>query len=178
MPAFPADAKGLLLSAIRDPGPVLFFEHNGLYNTRGDVPPGDETIPIGTASVARQGTDVTLVSYCRSLHLCLESAEQLSADHGLEAEVIDLRTVSPLDEEAILTSIRKTHRLVIVHEANERFGVGAEIAALAASKGFDSLDAPVGRVATKNTPIPFAPLLEKAVLPSVPEIVAAVLSLG
>ncbi len=177
MPSTPADAKGLLLSAIRDPGPVLYFEHNALYNTRGDVPEGDYLVPLGRARVARPGRDVTLVSYCRSMQLCLEAAGRLSRDDGVETEVLDLRTVSPLDEEAVLESLGRTHRMIIAHEANERFGVGAEVAALAASRGFDLLDAPVLRVATKNTPIPFAPMLERAVLPSVEEIVSAVRSI-
>jgi pyruvate/2-oxoglutarate/acetoin dehydrogenase E1 component len=171
-PGTPADAKGLLKAAVRDSSPVVFFEHNGLYNSRGEVPEGEFLVPIGKADVKRAGRDVTLVTYGRMLGLCLAAADSLAAA-GVEAEVLDLRTISPLDREAVLASVARTHRAVVVHEANRAFGVGAEVAALLADEGFDLLDAPVRRVAAKDTPLPFAPVLERAVLPQTAEIVAA-----
>lgn len=172
-PGTPADAKGLLKAAVRDESPVVFFEHNGLYNTRGEVPDGDFLVPIGRADVKRPGADVTVVTYGRMVGVCLEAAERL-AGAGIEAEILDLRTVAPLDCEAILGSVARTHRAVVVHEANRSFGVGAEVAALLADEGFDLLDAPVRRVAAKDTPLPFAPVLERTVLPQAEEIVLAV----
>lgn len=171
-PGTPYDAKGLLKAAVRDNSPVVFFEHNGLYNTRGEVPEGEYLVPLGKADVKRPGRDVTIITYGRMLGLCLRAAEALARE-GVEAEVLDLRTVAPLDREAVLASVGRTHRAVIVHEANRSFGVGAEVAATLADEGFDLLDAPVRRVAAKDTPLPFAPVLERAVLPQEEEIVQA-----
>jgi pyruvate dehydrogenase E1 component beta subunit len=158
-PSTPADAKGLLTSAIRDDNPVMFLEHKMLYATTGEVPDGEYTIPLGKADVKRQGSDVTLVCWSGMVRQCLAAAEELEKE-GTSAEVLDLRTLIPLDKDAILGSVAKTHRLVIVHEACITGGFGGEIAALAASEGFDSLDAPILRVAGPDTPVPFSPALE------------------
>lgn len=174
MPSTPKDAKGLLKAAIRDNNPVIFFEHNLLYNLRGPVPDGEYVLPIGKADIKREGRDVTIVSWCRTVHLALKAAEALSQQYGVEAEVLDLMTVSPYDKDALLNSVQKTQRVVIAHEANERNGVGAEIAAFLAHEAFNYLDGEIVRVATPNSHIPFAPVLEKALLPSEDDIVAAV----
>lgn len=172
-PGTPHDAKGLLKAAVRDDSPVVFFEHNGLYNTRGEVPDGEYVVPIGRADVKRSGRDCTLVTYGRMLGVSLAAADTL-AKEGIAVEVLDLRTISPLDHGAVLESVGRTHRAVVVHEANRSFGVGAEVAALLADEGFDLLDAPVRRVAAKDTPLPFAPVLERAVLPQEEDVVRAV----
>jgi acetoin:2,6-dichlorophenolindophenol oxidoreductase subunit beta len=178
LPATPADAKGLLKTALRGNDPVLVFEHALLYAVKGPVPGGDGAIPFGQAVVRRPGSDVTIVSYSRMVHTCLEAAETLAAD-GIEAEVIDLRTLVPLDEEAILASVRKTNRAVIASDDCRRGGVGAEIAARIMEEAFDDLDAPVQRVAARDVPIPFSPVLEEAVIPNATDVVfAAKRSLG
>jgi pyruvate/2-oxoglutarate/acetoin dehydrogenase E1 component len=170
MPSTPADAKGLLAAAIRDDDPVIFLEHKLLYRTKGQVPTGEHVVPLGTAEVKRQGTDLTIVTWSRETLLSLEAADRLAAD-GIDAEVIDLRSLVPLDKDAVLTSVRKTHRLLVVHEAVRRGGYGAEIAAMVAEEAFDDLDAPPKRLAGLETPIPYAQHLEKTVVPQVDDIV-------
>jgi pyruvate dehydrogenase E1 component beta subunit len=176
MPSTPYDAKGLLKASIREADPVLFIEHKLLYQTEGEVPEEEYLIPLGKADIKRQGKDITLVTYSLMTLKCLEAAEVL-AKEKIQCEVIDLRTLVPLDKEAVLQSVHKTGKLVIVHEACERGGVGGDIAAIVAREGFDDLDAPILRVAGKNTPIPFNLELEKACVPSVHEIVSAVRSI-
>ena len=173
MPSTPYDAKGLLKAAIRDNDPVVFIEHKLLYNTEGPVPEEEYIIPLGKADIKRQGTDVTVVATSRMVIKALAAAEQL-AKEGISVEVIDPMTLVPLDEEAILASVRKTSRLVIVHEAVERNGFGAEIAAIVAKKAFYDLNAPITRVCAKNVPIAFAPNLENYVIPDVPQIIAGI----
>jgi 2-oxoisovalerate dehydrogenase E1 component len=173
MPSTPADTYGLLRSAIRDPNPVVFIENRLLYGRKGPRPDPQHLVPIGRAAVRREGTDVTLVSYSRMVHDCLAAAEQVSAE-GISVEVIDLRTIAPLDYDTVLGSLARTNRLVIAHEAVTGFGVGAEIAATAVREGFWTLDAPVIRVGAAATPAPYAPSLERVWLPDVERIVAAV----
>jgi 2-oxoisovalerate dehydrogenase E1 component len=164
MPSTPADTYGLLRSAIRDPNPVVFIENRQLYGMKGAKPPADYLLPLGKAKVVREGTDLTIVSVSRMVHEALAAAEAL-APRGISAEVIDLRTVAPLDRETILASLAKTNRLLIAHEGVTDFGIGAEIAALAVYQGFWTLDAPVMRVAPPPTPSPYAPNLEQLWLP-------------
>ena len=173
VPSTPADAKGLLLSAIRDDDLVMFFENKVLYGSKGEVPEGDEGIPLGKADVKRPGEDVTIVAISRMVQQALAAAEELSAE-GIEAEVIDPRTLSPLDEETILDSVAKTHRLVVVDEDNPRCSAATDIAAMVADKGFDTLDAPVKRVSAPHTPVPFSPPLERFYVPSPERIADAV----
>ncbi|NLY51093.1 MAG: alpha-ketoacid dehydrogenase subunit beta, partial [Firmicutes bacterium] len=173
MPATPADAKGLLTTAIRDDNPVLFLEHKSLYPVKGEVPEGEYTVPFGRAAVSREGSDVTVVATAYMITKALEAAEKL-APEGISLEVIDLRTLVPLDEETILSSVEKTGRVVIAQEAVTRSGFGAEVAAVIAEKALDYLDAPIKRVGSKFAPVPFAPVLEKFVLPDTEDIVAAV----
>ena len=170
VPSTPADAKGLLLSAIRDDDLVMVFENKVLYGMKGEVPEGNEAIPLGVADIKREGTDVTIVALSRMVHQSLAAAAML-ADEGIEVEVIDPRTVSPLDEETILQSVRKTHHLVVVDEDNPRCSVATDIAALVADKGFDYLDAPIKLVTAPHTPVPFSPPLENYYIPS-PERIA------
>lgn len=164
MPSNPADAYGLMRAAIRDPNPVVFIENRLQYGMKGPRPEPDHLIPLGRAKVVREGRDVSVVSWSRMLTTVLHAADRLAED-GISAEVIDLRTISPLDRETVLRSLERTHRLVIVHEAVQDFGVGAELAALAANEGFWHLDAPVARVAPPAIPSPYAPSLEKLWLP-------------
>ena len=164
MPSTPADTYGLLRSAIRDQNPVVFIENRQLYGMKGPKPPADYLLPLGKAKVVREGTDVTVVSVSRMVHEAVAAAEAL-AQRGISAEVIDLRTVAPLDKETILASLSKTNRLLIAHEGVTDFGIGAEIAALAVYEGFWTLDAPVMRVAPPPTPSPYAPNLESLWLP-------------
>jgi pyruvate dehydrogenase E1 component beta subunit len=173
MPSTPYDAKGLLIAAIRDDNPVFFVEHKGLYRMRGPCPEEAYTVPLGSAEVKREGKDLTIVATARMVHEALAAAEQLAA-RGLEVEVIDPRTIQPLDTDAIVTSVKKTHRVVIVHEAVQFAGIGAEIAAQIAELAFDYLDAPITRVAAPFTPVPFSPTLEDAWLPNAAKIVGAV----
>jgi 2-oxoisovalerate dehydrogenase E1 component len=173
MPSTPADTYGLLRSAIRDPNPVIFIENRLLYGRKGPRPDPDSLVPLGRAAIRREGTDVTLVSYSRMVHDCVEAADQVQAE-GISVEVIDLRTIAPLDFDTVLRSLAKTNRLVIAHEAVTGFGVGAEIAATAARQGFWTLDAPIIRVGAAPTPAPYAPSLERVWLPDVERIVAAV----
>jgi acetoin:2,6-dichlorophenolindophenol oxidoreductase subunit beta len=170
IPSTPADAKGLLLTAIRDDDLVMFFENKVLYGTKGEVPEGDEGIPLGKADVKRDGSDVTIVAISRMVHQALAAARTLAAE-GIEAEVLDPRTLSPLDDDAILSSVAKTHRLVIVDEDNPRCSAAADIAALVADQGFDYLDAPIKQVTAPHTPVPFSPPLEQFYIPS-PERIA------
>ncbi len=172
-PSVPKDAKGLLKSAIRDDNPVICFEAQALYGTMGDVPEGDYTIPIGAADVKREGRDVTLIAWSKMLLLCLRAAEQL-AQQGIEAEVVDPRTLRPLDMETILNSVRKTHRAVIVEEAWPYGGVSAEISDRITHEALDILDAPIERVTGEDVPIPYAKNLEQAALPSTEKIIHAV----
>ena len=174
MPAKPADAKGLLKAAIRSDDPILFIEHKLLYGEKGDVPEDDDfIIPIGKAQVIRPGNDVTIVSYSNQL-LMVEKAVEYLAQQGIDCEIIDLRTISPLDMKTILTSLEKTGRLVIVEEGHKSFGIGAEISARVMEEGFDLLESPVVRVGSLDTPIPFSPILEKEVIPNPQKIAAAV----
>jgi len=174
MAATAADAKGLLKAAIRSDDPVLFIEHKLLYSEKGDVPEDAEfVIPIGKAQVVRTGKDVTIVAYSRQLLMAKAAAENL-AEEGLDCEIIDLRTINPLDLPAILKSIEKTGRLVTVEEGYRSFGVGAEISARVMEEGFDLLEAPVVRVGALDTPIPFSPVLEKATIPDPGKIASAV----
>lgn len=173
-PAFPADAKGLLLSAIRDDNPVLFFEHKGLYRKiKQDVPPGEYTVPLGKAAVVRPGSDVSIIAYGSAVHMALEAAEQL-AGRGISVEVVDIRTLVPFDEESVFASVRKTGRVLVAHEAVLTGGFGGEIAARIAQHCFEWLDAPIVRVAAFDSPTPLAPTLESAVLPNASKILAAV----
>jgi pyruvate/2-oxoglutarate/acetoin dehydrogenase E1 component len=172
-PHSPADAKGLLKSAIRDENPVAFLEHKALYFTRGPVPSEEYLVPIGKARVVRQGSNVTIVTYSKTVDLAMAAAEVLAED-GVEAEIIDLRTLKPLDLEAVSASVRKTHRAVVVHEAHRFAGFGAEIAASIQEEAFDFLDGPVLRVAALDAPIPYNRRLEERVLPQVADIVSAV----
>lgn len=162
IPSNPADAKGLLKAAIRSDDPVLYFEHKGLFPLKGPVPDGDHLVPIGKANVVRPGGDLTIVSYSMTMNRVLEAAELL-AGQGIAAEVIDLRTISPIDMPTIITSLAKTHRLLIVHESVKTGGVGAEIAARVAEEALDLLDAPVARIGAPFVPIPFSPPLESLV---------------
>lgn len=172
-PSNPADAKGLLKAAIRSDDPVLYLEHKALYPKKGQVPDGEHLVPIGQAAVSRPGRDVTIISWSHSMLLCLEAAERLAED-GIEAEVIDVRTLAPLDMETIVASVRRTHRAVIVHEAVRTCGLGAEIAAGITEEAFDALDGPVRRVANPGLPVPFSPSLERAVLPQVDGVLTSV----
>jgi pyruvate/2-oxoglutarate/acetoin dehydrogenase E1 component len=161
-PATAADAKGLLVSAIRDPNPVCYLEHKGLYrHVKGEVPAGEHTVPIGEAAVAREGSEMTVIAYGSSVHLALHAADEL----GEEIEVLDLRTLCPLDREAILASARRTGKVLVAHEATRSCGVGAEVAAVITEEAFEDLDAPVRRLTAPDVPIPFSPPLEQRVLP-------------
>jgi pyruvate dehydrogenase E1 component subunit beta len=173
LPATPADAKGMLKSAIRSDDPVIFMEHEVLYHERGDVPDGEHLVPIGKADIKRPGDDVTLITYSRSLKATLAAAEQLASE-DISAEVIDLRTIRPLDLETLLQSVARTHRAVIVEEDWPYCGVGAGIADRITQRIFDELDAPIRRVAAKDAPIPYNKELEASMLPSVPRVVATV----
>lgn len=173
-PATPADAYGLLRSAIDDPDPVIFIEHKAMYSKKGDVPDPPASIPIGRARVARAGTDVSVVTYGSTVATAVTVAEVLAKAGEASVEVLDLRSIQPWDEKAVLESISRTHRLVVVHEAVEAFGVGAEIAARIADVGFDELDAPIVRVGAPFMPVPFARTLETAYLPSTERVTAAI----
>lgn len=172
-PSTPYDAKGLLKTAIRLNDPVFFIEHKMLYMTKGYVPDEEYTIPFGVADIKRRGTDVTIVANSRMVHYSLEAAEQLAAE-GISAEVIDPRTLVPLDEDTILESVHKTNRLVVVNEGVERCGWAAEVVAMVQKRAFSDLDAPIERVCSRNVPLPFQPEMEEYVLPSVPDIISAV----
>jgi 2-oxoisovalerate dehydrogenase E1 component beta subunit len=173
-PSTPSDAKGLIKSAIRDDDCVLFFEHKYLYRRmKEQMPPGDHVVPIGKARVAREGKDLTIVTYAATVWKSLEAAEQLAAEDGLSVEVIDLRSLLPMDDEAIVRSVRKTNRLLVVHEDTATGGVAGEITARVNELCFEWLDAPVRRVAAHDVPLPYAPALEDFVLPQTSDIVRA-----
>lgn len=175
MPSTPEDAKGLLKESIREDDPIIFLEHEHLYNTKGEVPPGDYTIPIGRAAVRRLGTDLTIISYSNMALVAAEAAEQL-ADEGIQAELIDLRTISPLDLDTIIASVRKTNRAVIVEEDWKTGGIGAEVSAQIHEHAFSVLDAPVVRVAGKDTPMPYAKNLEQAAIPRAEDVIQAAIT--
>jgi 2-oxoisovalerate dehydrogenase E1 component beta subunit len=173
-PAFPSDAKGLLKSAIRDDNPCVYLEHKWIYRRIKEVVPDDPDflVPIGKADVKREGDDVSIVTYGAMVHKALEAAENL-AGRGISAEVVDLRTVHPLDEETVLRSIEKTSRAIVLSESYRFAGIGAEVSATIAEKAFEHLDAPIERLSPPNIPVPFSPTLEDAFLPGVPDIEAA-----
>lgn len=173
MPSTPYDAKGLLIEAIRDDNPVVFLEHKMLYAMEGEVPEGDYTISFGQADIKREGKHVTVVATANMVHTALSAAEKLAAD-GISLEVVDPRTLYPLDMETIIASVKKTHRLVILHEEVKFAGSGAEIAAQVAEDAFDYLDAPILRVAAPFCPVPFSPPLEQAFIPSEQQLIDAV----
>lgn len=173
VPSEPADVKGLIKASIRDDNPVMFFQHKKLFAKEGHVPEKDYVIPLGQAAIKRDGKDVSLLTYGSGYYLCAEAAEELKS-LDIDAEIVDLRTLKPLDMDTVATSIKKTHRAVIVHEACLTGGFGAELTALIQSELFDYLDAPVTRVGAKDVPIPFSPPLEDFVLPSVSDVVDAV----
>jgi 2-oxoisovalerate dehydrogenase E1 component beta subunit len=165
-PSSAYDAKGLIKSAIRDADPVLFFEHKALYRRiKEDLPSGDYTVPLGKASVVRQGKDLSIITYGAMVHAAREAAEALESE-GISIEIVDLRTIAPLDEDTILESVRKTSKAIVLHEAMLTGGIGGEIAARIAEKAFDCLDGPVLRIAAPDTPSPFSPTLEEAYLPN------------
>ncbi len=169
-PATPADAKGLLIAAIRDNNPVIYFESKPLYRSlKGYVPPGDYVVPLGQARLARTGDALSIISYGSMVREALTAADRLAGE-GISMEVLDLRTLKPLDTEAILTSVRKTGKVLIVHAANRLLGVGAEVAALISEQAFEWLDAPVRRLGGLDTPIPFSPPLEDAYRPNAEKI--------
>ncbi len=172
MPSTPYDAKGLLISAIRDDNPVVFLEHKMLYGVEQEVPEEAYAIPLGEADIKREGEDITVVASAQMVGRSLSAAEKL-ADDNISLEVVDPRSLSPLDEETILNSVKKTHRLLIVHEEVKFAGSGAEIAAVAAEKAFDYLDAPILRVAAPFTPVPFSPVLEAEFIPGEEKIIEA-----
>lgn len=171
----PADLKGLLLSAIFHPDPVLVVEELGLYRMKGPVPEVDTRVPLGKAALVREGTDVTLASYGSPVHRCLQAAQELE-EEGVSAEVLDLRTLVPLDRAALLSSAEKTGRFVMVHDATRFCGFGAEVAAMVSEEAFGVLKAPVRRVAAPDAPVPFAPAQEEAYKPGIPDILTAVRS--
>lgn len=172
-PAFPADAKGLLKTAIRDDDPVLVMESETLYAVKGEVPDGEHLLEMGRAHIVRPGTDVTLVAYSRMTHVALEAAAELEKE-GVSAEVVDLRTLRPLDEGTLVASVERTHRMVVVHEGWPYGGVGAEIADRVQRLAFDALDAPILRVTTLDVPMPYSAKLEQACMPQPERVVEAV----
>jgi pyruvate/2-oxoglutarate/acetoin dehydrogenase E1 component len=171
-PSTPSDAKGLLKASIRDPNPVLYLEHKFLYRRLKEDVPADVEVPLGKAIVRKEGKHLSIISYSAMVHVALEAAVQLSGK-GVEAEVLDLRTLSPLDEEAILQTVRKTNKVLVLHEAPRFGGFGGEIAAIIAEKAFEYLDGPIVRVAALDTPVPFGVPLEETYLPDVPKVVQA-----
>jgi acetoin:2,6-dichlorophenolindophenol oxidoreductase subunit beta len=172
-PSTPTDVRGLLWSSIYDDNPVVFFEHRTLYGLKEDVPEELEPIPIGKARVHREGEDVTVVATGRLVHESLKAAEELEQD-GISVEVVDPRTLQPLDEEALVSSVKKTNRCVVAHEAVTRMGFGAEVAAVIQYQAFDWLDAPIERVGAKFTPLPFAPIMEEWCVPHARDVVDAI----
>lgn len=176
MPSTPEDFKGLMKAAIRDDNPVLFFMDLALGYTPGEVPDGEVLVPLGQAAVRREGTDLTFISYAKTVHACNAAAETL-AEQGISAEVIDLRTLKPLDEATFLKSVRKTGRALVVHEASRLCGVGAEVAAIVSEQAFEALQAPVLRLTGPDAPAPSSYPLEQAFAPQAPEIVQAALRL-
>jgi pyruvate dehydrogenase E1 component beta subunit len=173
-PSTPEDVRGLLWSAIYDDNPVVFFEHRLLYPVKGEVPTEIEPIPLGKARTMREGTDVTVVAMGPLVHRALEAAERAADEEGLSVEVIDPRTLQPLDDDALVASVKKTNRVVVAHEAVERMGFGAEVAAVLQYKAFDYLDAPIERVGAKFSPLPFAPVMEQFVVPGPQDVLDAI----
>src|SRR3954465_4793506 len=175
-PSTPADARGMLKAAIRDDDPVIFLENLALYNTRGEVPEDteDDVIPLGTADVKRAGKDITIVAYSRMAAVAMNVAEQLASEHGIDAEVVDLRSLRPLDRATIVESVKKTNRAVVFEEDWRSYGVGAEVAARIRESGFDSLDAPVRRIAGAEVALPYSKVMELAALPTAQHLVDAV----
>jgi 2-oxoisovalerate dehydrogenase E1 component beta subunit len=177
-PATPEDAKGLIISAIEDPNPVLFFEHKHLYRRiKADVPDERYTTPIGKARIAQEGSDLSVITWGAMVYTAQEAAEQLDGD-GVSVEIVDLRTILPWDKEAVLASARKTSKVLVLHEDTRTGGFGAEIAATIAEEAFEDLDAPVKRITAPDTPVPFSPVLEKAYLPQVEDVVAGLRELA
>ncbi|MBX5459316.1 MAG: alpha-ketoacid dehydrogenase subunit beta [Thermogemmatispora sp.] len=173
-PSTPADARGLLRTAVRDDNPVLFLENLALYNTRGEVPDGDYTIPFGKAQVMKEGHDLTIISYSRMAVVALDVARRLEQERQLSVEVVDVRSLRPLDHETIVNSVKKTNRAIIFEEDWRSYGVGAELAATLQEEAFDYLDAPIQRVAGAEVPLPYSKPLEQAALPSARQLVEAV----
>ncbi len=170
-PATAYDAKGLIKSAIRDNNPVVFFEHKFLYRRIKEEIPGDDyTVPLGKARVAREGRDISIITYAAMVHIALEAAEILARE-GIELEILDLRTLLPLDEEAIATTVRRTNRVIILHEDTKTGGIAGEISAIINERSFDDLDGPIIRITARDTPVPFSPPLEEYFLPKVEDIV-------
>ena len=173
-PSTAADAKGLMKAAIRDDDCVLFFEHKYLYRrSKGEMPPGDVIVPIGKARIAREGTDLSIITYAATVYKALEAAEQLEREDGLQVVVLDLRTLAPLDDEAIVATVKKTNRVLIVHEDTRTGGIAGELTARISESCFEWLDAPILRVTAHDVPLPYAPSLEDFVLPQTPDIVLA-----
>jgi pyruvate dehydrogenase E1 component beta subunit len=172
-PATPYDAKGMLLAAVADPDPVMIFEHKLLYKMKGPVPEGYYTVPIGKADIRREGRDLTIVATSIMVQKALDAAATLEAE-GIDVEVVDLRTIRPMDKQTVIDSVKKTSRLMCVYEAVKTLGIGAEVSAMIAeSEAFDYLDAPIVRLGGAETPIPYNPELEKAAVPQVPDIITA-----
>jgi pyruvate dehydrogenase E1 component beta subunit len=171
-PGTPEDAKGLLKSAIRSNNPILFIEHATMYQARGEVPDGEHLVPIGKSKIQRAGKDLTIVTYCKGLELSMKAADEL-AKEGIEAEIVDLRTLRPLDMEPVLESFKKTNRAVVVEEGWKSYGVGAEIVSRIYEEAFDYVDAPIIRVAQKEVPLPYNRALEQSALPQVADVIAA-----
>ncbi len=172
-PSTAYDAKGLLKAAIRDDDPVLYFEHKFLYRRiKDDVPDDDYVVPIGKAAIRREGSDLSIITFGAMVYTALDAATQL-AEQGVEAEVLDLRSLAPLDRDAILTTVARTSRVLLLHEATRTGGIGGELAAIIAEEAFEYLDAPIVRVASADTPVPYSPPLEAAFLPSLDKVVAA-----
>ena len=172
IPSTPADAKGLLKTALNDYNPVIFFEHKKLYQVKGEVPEGEYTIPFGKADIKKEGKDLTVIATSYMVPMALKAAAILAGE-GIDAEIIDPRTLVPLDEDTILASVKKTGKVLIIHEAWKRCGIGAEISAMIAEKAFSALKAPIKRVAAEDVPIPFSPAMEKFVLPNEGKIINA-----
>lgn len=174
-PATAIDAYGMLKTAIRDENPVLFVEHSTLYQKRAEVPTDDPdfTLPVGKSNIVREGSDVTLVTFSKGVHICLEAAEQL-AQEGIEAEIVDLRWLRPLDSELFIESFKKTNRMVVVEEGLPRFGLGAEISAIVMEEAFDWMDAPIKRVTAYDAPLPYSREIEQMALPDANKVIAAV----
>jgi len=173
-PSTPEDVRGLLWSAIHDPNPIVFFEHRLLYPVKGEVPERLEPIPLGKARVLREGTDVTVIAIGPLVHRTLEAAQRAEEEEGISVEVIDPRTLQPLDEETLVASVKKTNRAVVAHEAVTRMGFGAEVAAVLQYQAFDYLDAPIERVGAKFAPLAFAPVMEQFVVPNAGDVLTAI----
>jgi pyruvate dehydrogenase E1 component beta subunit len=177
-PSTPADAKGLLHTSVRDNNPVLFLENLALYNVKGDVPAGYYTVPLGQAKVTKEGTDLTVISYSRMAAVALDVARRMEKEEQLSIEVVDLRSLRPLDTQAILNSVKKTNRAIVFEEDWRSYGIGAEIAALIQEEAFDDLDAPVQRVASLEVPLPYSKPLEVATLTGAKQLIEAIHQLG